>query len=635
MALRKAAPAPLPEVITWDTSKAMAEVPALRSLVAAAAAIQLDNKNMASGRRKIGHLDWQYEAWRQYDINGELRFAANRHAGAISRVRLYVAELDDQGDPGDVATDKNVATLARTILGSPAARAEWMRMLGAQFFVGGEGWIVAESTPKADEDLWYIVGSRQIKRSSRGDVYKVRRPEQYGGGWHDVTDKDLLMRAWTPHPDDFDLADSPVRAALPILREIERLSMLTISQIDSRLISAGLLLLPQGLTFPNKDHTSGGISALMEMILEVAAAQLTGAGTAAGLVPILAEIPAGTGSEVQHLQFATELQNTLTEKLDHAIKRLATALDISPEEMLGQGKSNHWSAHQIGDDGVKLFIEPVVTRICDAITRGYLAPALSSMKVDAKKYTFWFDSSPLTTRPNRFDDALKLHEIGVISDQELRDAGDFSEDASPDEKEGQLKLAIEIVKLNPALLQTKAWADLLGLPLDEAAQAAQKAQQDAAAQQQQQQQAALDAQNADQGTSEPSTPSDGASPAQQGLTASAALVPGAEQVVLRAFELAGARLLDRHSRGKYADVPRHEIHTRVHPADRAHAHRLVEGAFTHVPSLAMAYGVPAGDLQVMLSEYCVELLVRGYAHETEFLTTFLARARRAPELANG
>jgi len=639
MALRKPAPKPLPEVITWDTSKAMDEVPALRSLVAAAAAIKLDSQNMAYGRRKIGHLDWQFEAWRQYDINGELRFAANRHAGAISRVRLFVAELDDQGDPGDVATDKSVAALASTILGGPAARAEWLRILGAQFFVGGESWIVAESTPASKDDLWYVVGARQIKRSSRGDVYTVRRPEQYGGGWHKITDKDLLMRAWTPHPDDFDLADSPVRAALPILREIERLSMLTISQIDSRLISAGVLLLPQGIDFPTKDGKNGGTQALMEMILEVAAAQLTGAGTAAGLVPILAEIPAGTGNEVQHLQFATELQNTLTEKLDHAIKRLATALDISPEEMLGQGKSNHWSANQIGEDGVKLFIEPVVTRICDAVTRGYLTPALTAMKVDATKYTFWYDASPLTTRPNRFDDALKLYEQGVISAQELRDTGNFSEDAAPDEKESQRQLAIEVVKLNPALLQTKAWADLLGLPLDEAAQQAQKAQQDAQQQQlevaQQQQDQQAQAGSSDNGGTAPDSASGGPSPAQQGLTASAVLVPGAEQVVLRAFELAGGRLLDRHSRGKYADVPKHEIHTRVRPADRAHAHRLVEGAFAHVPSLAAAYGVPAADLQLMLSEYCVELLVRGYAHETEFLSEFLARARRAPELVDG
>lgn len=635
MALRKTPALPPAEVVEMNT-KALQEVPALRSLVAAAAAIKLDAQNMANSRRKIGHLDWQFESWRLYDSIGELRFATNRHAGAISRVKLYVAELDEAGDPGDVASDQRVAKLGNQVLGGPTARAEWLRIIGAQLFVGGESWVVAESVPRAKNDLWYVVSARQIKRSSRGDVWKVRRPEQFGGGWHQITASDLLMRVWTPHPDDFDLADSPTRAVIPVLREIERLTMLTFSQIDSRLISAGLMLLPQGIDFPNKDGSNGGVKAIMEMILEVAAAQLTGAGTAAGLVPILAEIPPGTGTDIQHLQFATELQSTLKEKLDHAVRRLATGLDISPEEMLGQGSSNHWSANQIGEDSVKLFIEPVVVRIADALTRGYLDPALVSMKVDPVLYTFWGDTSALTVRPNRFEDAQALHGDGVISDQELRDAGNFSEDSAPDEKEKTYRLAVEMIKVAPTLLQTQTWADLVGLPLDESVQQAQQVQQKQMDAQAAQEQQLAGSEDPSPGTGEaaPDTESGGASPAQQGLTASASLVPAAEQAVLRAFELAGGRLLDRHSRGKYAGVPRHEIHTRVRPADRDHAGRLLDGAFTHVANLAVAFGYGPDVLQDMLREYCVELLVHGYAHETDLLTQFLARARH-PELTRG
>lgn len=637
MGLRKStAPPPAQEIITWANPKALEEVPALRSLVAAAAQIKLDNSSIPN-RRRIGHLDWQYEAWRQYDIDGELRFAANRHAAALSQVKLFVADIGDDGEAGQPTNDPKLQQLTATLFGGPAAKAEYMRVMGIQFFVGGESYIVAESVAKTKDDSWYVVSPRQVRRTASGG-YKVQRPEQFGGGWRELNPKtDLMMRAWTPHPDYFDLADSPTRAVLPILREIERLTMLTMSQIDSRLISAGLLLLPEGIDFPSKDNTNGGLKALMEMILEVASANLTGAGSAAGLVPILAEIPAGTGGDIQHVKFETALQNELKEKLDHAIRRLATGLDISPEEMLGQAKSNHWSANQIGEDSLKLFIQPVMIRICDALTQGWLKPACKIMGLDPEKYTLWFDVSTLAVRPNRFEDAVNLHGLGLVSAETVRAAGNFTEDDAPDEKERVYQLAVEIVKLNPGLLQTKAWADLLGLPLDEAAQQAQKAQQEAAQQQQAQleqaQQKSVSA--ADNGGTAPDTPSGGPSPAQQGLTASARqMVPAAEQAVLRAFELAGGRLLDRHSRGRYADVPRHEIHTRVHPADRDHARRLLDGAFTHVPPLAVAYGLEAETLQTLLTEYCVELLVRGYAHETDFLTEFLARARR-PELVNG
>lgn len=637
MGLRKStAPPPVQEIISWADPKTLEEVPALRSLVAAAAQIKLENSSIPN-RKRIGHLDWQFEAWRQYDITGELRFAANRHAAALSKARLFVSEIGDDGEAGMPAEDPQLQQLAATLFGGPAAKAEYLRVMGAQFFIGGESYIVAESVADSKNDVWYVVSARQVKRTAAGG-WKVQRPEQYGGGWRELNPtKDLMMRAWTPHPDFFDLADSPTRAVLPIVREIERLTMLTMSQIDSRLISAGLLLLPQGVDFPDKDNKSGGIKALFDMIIEVAAASLTGAGSAAALVPILAEIPAGTGSDIQHVKFSTELQAELKEKLDHAIRRLATGLDIAPEEMLGQGASNHWSANQIGEDSMKLFIQPVLTRLCDALTQGWLRPACKAMGKDPDKYTLWFDLSALAVRPNRLEDAISLFNLGLVGPESVRSAGNFTDDDAPDDKERTYQLAVEIVKLNPSLLQTKAWADLLGLPLDEAAQQAQQAQQEAAKQQQAQlEQSQQDqATAADNGGTAPDTTSSGPSPAQQGLTASAHhMVPAVEQAVLRAFEVAGGRLLDRHNRGRYADVPKHEIHTRVHPADRDHARRLLEGAFTHIPPLATAYSMEPDTLRHLLTEYCVELLVRGYAHETDFLTEFMVRARR-PELSHG
>jgi hypothetical protein len=639
MPLRKAAPKPLPEVITWDTSKAMEQVPALRSLVAAAAQIKLEN-SQAPSRRRIGHLDWQFEAWRQLDINGELRFASNRHAAALSQATMFIADIDENGEAGQATKETKLQRMMATFMGGPAARAEFMRVMGIQFFIGGESYVIAEGRVGQKNDTWYVVSARQIKRTASGG-FKVQRPEQYGGGWKELDQKkDLMMRAWTPHPDFFDLADSPTRAVLPILREIERLTMLTMSQIDSRLISAGLLLLPQNLNFPNKDGSNGGVKALMEMILEVAAAQLTGAGTAAGLVPILAEIPPGTGTDIQHVKFETMLQNELKEKLDHAIRRLATGLDISPEEMLGQGSSNHWSSNQISEDGLKLFIKPVMTRLCDAFTQGWLRPMCRILNLDPDKYTVWFDVSTVAVRPNRFEDSVTLYGLGLVSAETVRAAGNFTETDKPDDKDRTYQLAVEIVKANPALLQTQAWADLLGLPLDETRVAAQQQQQqqlDAQKAQQQQQLEADPSTGGDYGGTAPDTPSGGASPAQQGLTASAAaLTPAAEQAVLRALELAGGRLLDRHSRGRYADTPKHQIHTRVRPTDRDHAYRLLDGAFTHVPVLAGAYGIQAGDLVDMLTEYSAELLVRGYAHETEFLAAALAVARREhPALSDG
>lgn len=628
MAFSRRAPARTREIVEYDTTSPEVAPETVQALVAAAAQVQLDEG--AVMRKRISDEEWQREAWRQYDICGELRFAANRHAGALSQCRLYVAELDESGQPGKEAEDQQVARLIDGIFGGPAQKAEYLRVLDVQLYVGGESWIIGESAARRAADIWYCVPSGEVKTEGVGK-YKVKRPDEYGGGWHVIDPKrDLMMRVWTPHPRKYDLADSSVRSTLPVLREIERLSMLTFSQIDSRLISAGLLLLPQNVSFPKKDGTPGDISALLDMILMVAQAQLSGAGTAAGLVPILAEIPEGTGKDIQHIKFETALTNELKDKLDHAIRRLATGLDIDPQEMLGMGDSNHWSAWQIDENGIKLFIQPVMTRICDALTRGYLERALKVIGADPAKYTVWFDPSALTVRPNRFEDAVQLWSLGIISDEELRNSGNFSEDEKRDDKALAQWRAWELLKLKPDLLANDAIASLVGLPKVEAPApgGALPGSQDQLGLPPGYDQAQTDnpAQGQQNGRALPSQPDQTKS---DGGALTAALLPGAEQVVLRALELAGGRLLDRHSRGRYGNVDRFALHTHVNPSlpiDRDRAEQLLGGAFTHVPALAAHHGINSGELTDLLQRYCIELITRRYPHSTELLREMLVRA---------
>jgi hypothetical protein len=590
----------------------------MRALVAAAAAIQLDSGSVV--RNRISDQDWQREAWRHYDINGELRFAAGRHAAALSQCRLYVAELDDRGAAGPEVEDDKIQGLAETMFGGPAAKVEALRTIGVTFYIGGECYIVAEGATNPKSDMWYIVTANQIKKS--GSEYKIKRPQTMGGGQATLQPKkDLLLRAWTPHPRDNDLADSPSRSVLPVLREIERLSQLLFSQIDSRLISAGLLLFPAGTSFPKPNGEPGNLNDLMSMVLDVARAQLSGAGTAAGIVPIMAEVPADAAQKPEHLKFDTPIQAELAAKLEQAIRRLALGLDMDPNELLGQGSANHWSGWQIEESSVKLFIQPVLGRICDALTQGYLIPALRSLNVkNPERYTLWYDISPLSVRPNRFEDAGILHDKGLIDDDEYRRSGNFSADAKPDAKELAAQRAWEAIKLDPSLLQQDAFAKLVGLPTSAPPQPAPLMAPDSpgggqSRDQQLQEQLGL-----------PQTESGGASPAQQGLTASAALLPAAEQVVLRALELAGGRLLDRRTRGQYADVPRRELHTRIRPTDRDHARKLLSGAFENVAALAAHFNINSRELEKLLEEYAVQLLLRGYAHETEFLQLTLTAA---------
>src|ERR671910_2240796 len=66
------------------------------SLVASAARLK-NMDGLAWRSYKFGDDTWQTEAWRLYDIVGELRFISNWVGSACSRVRIYVAEVDDNG----------------------------------------------------------------------------------------------------------------------------------------------------------------------------------------------------------------------------------------------------------------------------------------------------------------------------------------------------------------------------------------------------------------------------------------------------------------------------------------------------------------------------------------------------------
>lgn len=603
----------------------------LPSLVAAASQIQLEGSSAQSFQLK--DQEWQQEAWRHYDICGEFRFVANRHAAALSRCRLYVAEVDPLGRPGKESTDAQIQILAESVFGGPAAKAEGLRTIGIQNYVAGECYVIAEGNSKAQGDKWYVASPKELKKL--GGSVQVKRPMTIGGGWKPLTKgTDLLMRVWTPHPRLFDVADSPSRSVLPNLREIERLTQLCFSQIDSRLISAGLLLLREGVDFPHAEDKPGGVEGLLEMILEAARAQLTGAGTAAGLVPILATVPTGdnryadVASSFAHIKFDTPLTAELEKKLDQAIRRLALGLDIAPEDLLGQGDANHWGSWQIEESSIKLFVEPVLVRICDALTTAYLAPALKVLGKDPDKYTLWYDTSPLTVRPNRMEDAMQLWDRGVIDDDALVAAGAFDGGDKPNAKAQLRWMAWQVVKANPALIAAPGLAELLGFPpeviaagLSAPGPVAQPGMPSGPPEN------ALPPGEGGPAGAIPAQPSNQTTPAQQGAQY-AALLPAAEQVVYRALELAGGRLLDRSARGRYGDVARFDLHTRVQPRDRAHAAEVMAGAWAHLGPLAGHFGVPVAELEHLLREYCTELLVRGFPHNSELLREVLSRGFR-------
>jgi hypothetical protein len=566
----------------------------------------------------FGDRAWQADAWRLYDITGQLRFVANWVGNSVSRCTLKVMELDDDGEPTVEVTDPDIAGLAKGPLGTGAAKDESLRLLGINLFVPGEGFIIAEADGHGPgEDRWFVVSGSQIKRV--GDKITIKRSQLQGSGIMEYRPGvDLILRCWTPHPRDTDEPDSPTRSAIPDLREIEANRKRVFAEMDSRLAGAGVLGLPEGIDFPRREGEAADPAGFASVLMRTMSASLTDRASAEAMVPIIIQGKADEIEKIRHITFWSELSDQLLPLRKAAITSLAQSLDVPVEVLLGMGETNHWSAWAISEEAVTTQIVPVVTRIADALTVGYLRAALEVMGADPDRYVYHFDTAPLTTRPNRVADGLNYHERGLISDDAAREAGAFPEDDAPTPEEIVVRLVRKAVEQNPALVTDPTVQAILGIP----AIAAPTAPQIEGG-------APAGDDEVDDDRTEPDTqPGNDNQPSQDTDPApDAALYPAANLAVRHALAMAGKRLVAHTRRDQYPTTAAHALHVVRGPISRTDAVHVLRNAWVDLPALADDLMVDAGQLEDLLSGFCIELLTRGMAYDPALLKVLLSRAR--------
>lgn len=644
---------PEPQALGESSNRASALPP--RGTVAAVARIRLDGQSWKHW--PITSRDWQKEAWRLYDITGPLRFVVNSIAKTASKAKLFVGEVDDSGDVHVEASDPEVQGLAKGPLGSGEARAEAIRLLCVNLQVAGEAYVLAEGFDRElegrelpdgsrarggfqnvddrgnaleptligpdgdDSDRWFVVSTEQI--SLQGDRVIIRRPRLMGGGFFTPVDaRDILMRVWIPHPVDIDEPDSPVRSAIPDLRELEALRKREFAELDSRLAGAGIFAVPDSMDFPRGDNgdgdDEGGLDGFLEDVGAAMSESLQDRSSAAAMVPIGIQGPTDALKEIRHITFWSELSEHILPMKDSALRMLAQSLDAPVEMMQGMGQTNHWSAWLLDENTISTHIEPLLSQIADALTRAWLRPALARMGRDPKRYSYRFNTSSLQVRGDKTNTALELHERRLISDAALREVTDFDDALAPSAEERMRRTVEDALRVAPSVLMTDpAVREILGLDplsivnaervaagLPPVSRLGEEVEGEAP-------------EAPEEDRRPPEEPDPNAVP--PGLIATCNLA------VLRALELAGGRLVPNRPR----DAARHELHTRAGPAevDRKRAEWALKGAWAHLAPQARLLGVTdAPGLEELLHQYCIELILRGVPHHSDLLEQVLNRA---------
>lgn len=430
---------------------------------------------------------WQAIAWGYRDLIGELRYALQYRAGAISRARLYIAQIDpdsDEDEPiplylrDETDDDGNPTERSQKITIDPdlaqAAEDELARLpladgygfLGVwsvNFDVAGEAWLHGRRDPKTGQETWQVraVTDVDVQGSTITLKNELGQPRalDLANPTKDTPGTEEIYRLWIPHPAHPHLADSPLHALSDVLEGIclTGREMRAVSQ--SRIANNGAWLLPQGMTQlrntrPDDQDNHDDPNQFMTNLTAAMLAPITNEGDPGGVVPL---ILTGSREDIavakdSFIRFERETSNDLIGKLDRYLTRMATSLDIPAEILTGLADTNHWTAWLIDASSFRHHIEPSIRIMADSHTQGMLRPALKALgyppdQVDQLRT--WYAADNITENPNRRQDALDARDRGVLSDAAFLKALGFS-DTEGASREEQIIMAAMRSGLDPA-----------------------------------------------------------------------------------------------------------------------------------------------------------------------------------------
>lgn len=385
------------------------------------------------------HRAWQDEAWQFYDETGPLRYATNWLANLVSRARLQAATRSPNGDEPEPIETGLAAEAVESLAGGVNGQSQMLRSSVVDLTVPGIGYLVGRG---ADTQTWRMYSADVLRMKSPATESGV--PAIYelmtgiDGKWEELEPDSLVVKVWRPHERFYWEPDSPARAALGDLRELRRIRQYIDATLVSRLAGAGILLIPQEVSYPTAPGEPDAPHPFITEVIEVMMTAVREPGTAAAVVPIPIEVPAEHADVFKHLTFHTELSDKILDMRESALRQCAITLDVPAEVLTGMGEINHWGAWQIEDSAVKIHAEPLLELITSALTTGFLHPVLKAQGMEddeVAEFVIWADTSELSSKPDKSEDAVALYDRGEASGEALRRETGLSEADKPSEDE--------------------------------------------------------------------------------------------------------------------------------------------------------------------------------------------------------
>lgn len=435
-----------------------------------AAAEIIDPGNAGYQDVVLGDTNWQHEAWNFYHNLGEFSNAVRWRASAISRMRLVAAEQDPDAPEPVPVTDGPAVELVRALAGGKTRQPAMLRTMSTLLDVPGEAYMTVEEDADGSWDAC-AHSTRELRpsQSKKKDPVTGKAPawELMVGynRWRPLAPQSLVGRVYDADEQFHYLAESPARAALPIMRELDLINRYIIATLLSRLAMNGIMLFPSEMNVVVPKSFGDAPDAFTKWLYDAASKAIKNPGTPSAAIPFVLKVPAQFVDMIKHISFATPFEKDVFEKRDLVIARLGTALNVAKERITGVGEVNHWGQWQIAEEEIKINLVPTMETICDGITEIYLQPLLGAdgRSANGNRLVVWYDATELTARPDLSKNAIELRKLHVINDEATRRETGFDEDDAPTPDELKTQILTDLTA-QPTLAE-QALKELTGVEL--------------------------------------------------------------------------------------------------------------------------------------------------------------------------
>jgi len=463
-----------------------------RGLTAAAARVNLKDRREADifrSRQGSQITAMQSASWEYYDAISEIKYAFNLVAAIVSRIRLYVAVVEDPAElpvPLSISdrVEPDLADAARRVLerldSAYGGQAGLLRDAALNLSVAGECFLVQVPARPGQglPESWDIRSVDELRIDNRGKyaIYPRRdigRSNSASGGALPVgaiplPDDAFMGRIWRAHPRFSEDPDTSMIGLLGLCEELLLLDRTFRGSHRSRL-NAGLLFVPDGMSTaaapdpdlfadPEEEQPTPEDQAdeFYEELLMAMSAPIDDETSAASVVPLLVRGPAEMGEKIKLTTFIRPFDDAMIARADRVLDRILQGLDVPKDTVTGLANVKYNNAVQIDESMYKAHIEPMLLLLADAFTVMYLRPALVKegwSQAEVAKIAIWYDASAVATRNDRAADADSGYEKGAISGDSWRRAHGFSDQDAPTSMEIVLRLLQTKGGLDPQMTQ--------------------------------------------------------------------------------------------------------------------------------------------------------------------------------------